>query len=193
MNINFPGFWHRLLSEDWLQEEMEHSFHHFSGLKGSDGLVNGKQAETMTIPRPVRKDKRRSESELPGKMVPTSGLFSETQRDRGDDKASSCFRLHNWHQVADSQAGRGGKGPRQTAWLWNGPSAKKELHQLLTVQDPPPAASISSLSLEEIHAHCCWFYLYVFYPFMFIRGLNFKYLRGCLFHFNLFISSIFLI
>ena len=140
MNINFPGFWHRLLSEDWLQEEVEHSFHQFSGLKGSDGLVNGKQAETMTIPRAVRKDKSRSESELPGKMVPTSGRFSETRRDRGDDKASSRFRLHNWHQVADSQAGRGGKGPRQTARLWNGPSAKKILHQLLTVQDPPPAS-----------------------------------------------------
>lgn len=82
-----------------------------------DGLVNGKHAETTTIPRPVREDKRRSESELQGKMVPTSGLFSEAHRETGDDKASSHFRLHSWHQVADSQAGRGGNSPRQTACL----------------------------------------------------------------------------
>lgn len=82
-----------------------------------DGLVNGNRAETMIIPRPVREDKRGSESELQGKMVPTSGLFSEAHRQTGDDKASSHFRLHSWHQVADSQAGRGGNGPRQTACL----------------------------------------------------------------------------
>ena len=99
MNINFPGFWHRLLSEDWLQEEVEHSFHQFSGLKGSDGLVNGKQAETMTIPRAVRKDKSRSESELPGKMVPTSGASQrpeETEVMTKPAPASGCTTGTRW-------------------------------------------------------------------------------------------------
>lgn len=177
MNITSQGF-----GIDWCQRidckkkwNILSSVFRSQGFRWSmDGLVNGKHAETTTIPRPVREDKRRSESELQGKMVPTSGLFRGPQRDRW------------WQSQLPLQAAQlapGGWFPGWERWKLpqadcmsqSGPSAKKNSISSW-LQDPPPAAGISSLILEEIDVHCWLFYLYVFYTFMFIKGLNFKYL-----------------
>lgn len=64
-------------------------------------------------------------------MVRTSGLFSEVDREMGDDKESSGLGQDGWYQEANIEAGRGGTN-----------STRYKSH--VTKADPLPARTPSA-------------------------------------------------
>lgn len=55
------------------------------------GLAGEKLLEKLGVPGPVGEGRRRAKSDLLGKTVPTSGLFSEAHGETSDDKASPAW------------------------------------------------------------------------------------------------------
>lgn len=154
-----------------------------------DGLVNGKHAETTTIPRPVREDKRRSESEPRVRWCQHQGSSQRPTERQVMTAAptSGCTAGTRWliPRLGEVETAPG-RLCMSLKWAF---CQKKN-----SISSPDCAGPSSSCRHFQPHFGGNWIILFIcLYTFMFIKGLNFKYLHGCLFHFNLFISSIFLI
>lgn len=136
------------------------------------GLAGGKLRSWMSWLCWGRK--KRSQVRAPEEDSAIKGIFSESSRETGDDKASFCLGQHSWHQVADTQAGRGGISPtkRQTACLRSGLSASKNSISYWLCWAP---LQLQALLASVLGTPCSlWFVLFMSYiSSLLTRGLHF--------------------